>query len=283
MSSGFISENEIAERKKQRQEEWEKVRTADQPIEAPEEEYDHRSLFDRLQEQKQKKDYEYEEAHKLKNMIKGLDDDEVEFLDLVDRQKIEEERKKLLEEARELAEFRSKVASLQEENVVQRIQAEIKPVNPPTVISNRTSQTKLLAGAIKKKRQAESPPKEAGGKKVKTDNLEANGSAIGAAQSSSVSVSERELKKGTESSPNSDSDSKPVIHPGKNTSSAVSSPVLKCIGILPGLVSYNSSDSNSSSSSDDESCNYTDLLGRKLGSESIRQSIFKRIHQRNKQ
>lgn len=67
-------------------------------------------------------------------MIKGLDDDEVEFLDLVDRQKIEEERKKLLEEARELAEFRSKVASLQEENVVQRIQAEIKPVNPPTVI-----------------------------------------------------------------------------------------------------------------------------------------------------
>lgn len=32
MSSGFISENEIAERKKQRQEEWEKVRTADQPI-----------------------------------------------------------------------------------------------------------------------------------------------------------------------------------------------------------------------------------------------------------
>lgn len=33
--------------------------------EAPEEEYDSRSLYDRLQEQKNKKDMEYEEAHKL--------------------------------------------------------------------------------------------------------------------------------------------------------------------------------------------------------------------------
>jgi hypothetical protein len=31
----------------------------------PEEPYDHRSLYERLQEQKQKKDLEYEEAHKL--------------------------------------------------------------------------------------------------------------------------------------------------------------------------------------------------------------------------
>lgn len=32
---------------------------------APEEEYDHRSLYERLQAQKQKKDLEYEEAHRL--------------------------------------------------------------------------------------------------------------------------------------------------------------------------------------------------------------------------
>lgn len=37
--------------------------------EAPEEEYDSRSLFERLQEQKQKKDLEYEEAHKLSKAI----------------------------------------------------------------------------------------------------------------------------------------------------------------------------------------------------------------------
>lgn len=65
MSSGFISETEIANQRQKRQEEWEKVRTAEQPVEAPEEDYDPRSLFDRLQEQKQKKEFEYEEAHKL--------------------------------------------------------------------------------------------------------------------------------------------------------------------------------------------------------------------------
>lgn len=34
-------------------------------LERPEEPFDSRSLYDRLQEQKQKKDLEYEEAHKL--------------------------------------------------------------------------------------------------------------------------------------------------------------------------------------------------------------------------
>jgi len=32
MSSGFVSETELAERRRVRQEEWEKVRTAEQPL-----------------------------------------------------------------------------------------------------------------------------------------------------------------------------------------------------------------------------------------------------------
>lgn len=89
MSSGFVTETELAERRKIRQEEWDKVRTAEQPLgtfvpcyniiatfnicfrllctEVPEEQYDHRSLFDRLEEQRRKKEYEYEETHKLSN------------------------------------------------------------------------------------------------------------------------------------------------------------------------------------------------------------------------
>ncbi|GLV36240.1 uncharacterized protein CBL_08733 [Carabus blaptoides fortunei] len=125
MSSGFVTESEIAEARRKRQEEWERVRNADQPLEAPEEQYDSRSLYDRLQEQKQKKDLEYEEAHKLKNMIKGLDDDEIEFLDLVDRTKLAAERKKTLDEERELSDYRNRVASLQEKSLDQRIHAEI--------------------------------------------------------------------------------------------------------------------------------------------------------------
>lgn len=89
MSSGFVTETELAEARQKRQEEWEKVRQPDQPLgkfhrcwtlysfdlkchfftsiftERPEEPYDSRSLYERLKEQKDKKDLEYEETHKL--------------------------------------------------------------------------------------------------------------------------------------------------------------------------------------------------------------------------
>uniref|UniRef100_A0A3Q3XN91 FAM192A/Fyv6 N-terminal domain-containing protein n=1 Tax=Mola mola TaxID=94237 RepID=A0A3Q3XN91_MOLML len=61
---------ELDEKRKKRQEEWEKVRKPDDPKEAPEEEYDPRSLFERLQEQKDKKQEEFEEQFKF--MLKGL-------------------------------------------------------------------------------------------------------------------------------------------------------------------------------------------------------------------
>lgn len=91
MSSGFVTETELAEARKKRQEEWEKVRQPDQPLgkyplplldkvilffrfskivrlictEMPEEPYDSRSLYERLKEQRDKKDLEFEETHKL--------------------------------------------------------------------------------------------------------------------------------------------------------------------------------------------------------------------------
>ena len=62
----------------------------------------------------------------LENMIKGLDDDEVEFLDLVDRTKMEEERKKNLEEEKEMRDFKAAVASLQEKSLDERLKQELK-------------------------------------------------------------------------------------------------------------------------------------------------------------
>lgn len=94
-----------------------------------------------MKEQKLKKDLEYEEAHKLskffpssdldvapflknlfgwyslENLIRGLDDDEVQFLELVDKNKMDMEKKQMLEEEQELKDFRSRVATLQEESV----------------------------------------------------------------------------------------------------------------------------------------------------------------------
>nr|KAF6285629.1 hypothetical protein mMyoMyo1_004853 [Myotis myotis] len=65
----FVTEAELDERRKRRQEEWEKVRKPEDPEECPEEVYDPRSLYERLQEQKDRKQQEYEEQFKFKNML----------------------------------------------------------------------------------------------------------------------------------------------------------------------------------------------------------------------
>ncbi|CAB3361116.1 Hypothetical predicted protein [Cloeon dipterum] len=160
MSSGFVTESEVEEQKKKRQEEWERVRKPDDPQEAPEEAYDPRCLYERLQEQKMKKEMEFEEAHKLKNMIKGLDDDEINFLDQVDKHKIEAEKRKNAEEEEAIAEYRNAVNSLQDDNLQTRINLEVikKPVGGGGSGSTVRSQQKLLVGAVKRKCSEPSTP-----------------------------------------------------------------------------------------------------------------------------
>nr|XP_019933357.1 PSME3-interacting protein-like [Aedes albopictus]XP_019933358.1 PSME3-interacting protein-like [Aedes albopictus]XP_029721234.1 PSME3-interacting protein-like [Aedes albopictus]XP_029721235.1 PSME3-interacting protein-like [Aedes albopictus] len=254
MSSGFVTEAELAEARRIRQEEWEKVRTADQPMEAPEEEYDSRSLFERLQEQKQKKDLEYEEAHKLKNMIKGLDDDEVEFLDLVDKNKMNAERKAQLEEAKEMNEFRQKVASLQEKRMDEQIQQQMskpKPVKAP-IVSNRLSQKKILAGVVvpKRKREEETVSKSAEPTATNGEKKESTPSEVA-----------------TPTGSNTDDMAKPESHTSSSNSSnkKLKSGAMQVIGILPGLGSYReSTDSEESSSDCDCDAGHYDWVGRKI-------------------
>ncbi|XP_032683364.1 PSME3-interacting protein isoform X2 [Odontomachus brunneus] len=248
MSSGFISEAEIAEQRRMRQEEWERVRTPDQPLEAPEESYDPRSLYERLQEQKNKRDMEYEEAHKLKNMIKGLDDDEVEFLDLVDRTKLEEERKKNLEEEKEMRDFKAAVASLQEKKLNEKLKQELKnPVasNKNAFCGSRPSQLKLLAGVVVKRSDKQKQEETPKGIKRK----------FSTSDSDTDTAKKEELHSSCE--------------PENNTSRPVTRKCgLKCIGILPGLGTYeDSSDSDCSSDTDQETepCpSKYDILGRKI-------------------
>ncbi|XP_059485033.1 PSME3-interacting protein isoform X2 [Neocloeon triangulifer] len=212
MSSGFVTESEVEEQKKKRQEEWERVRKPDDPKEAPEEAYDPRCLFERLQEQKMKKDMEFEEAHKLKNMIKGLDDDEINFLDQVDKGKIEAEKRKNLEEEQAIAEYRNAVSSLQDDSLQARINLEVikKPVTgSSSTTSAKLSQHKLLAGAVKRKSSD---------------------------MSNSAETQTGAKRKHSE------------------TEETLPTPVMTCIGILPGIGNYHdSSDSEHSSNTDEDS------------------------------
>ncbi|XP_023934347.2 PSME3-interacting protein isoform X2 [Bicyclus anynana] len=234
MSSGFISESEILEARRRRQEEWEKVRTDDQPKEAPEESYDTRPLFQRLEEQRLKKDAEYEEAHKLKNMIRGLDDDEVGFLDLVERTKAEVAQQISIEEKKEMQEFRERVSSLAESEELTRLRAQLAPArSTPTTAQ---SQKNKLQGVVVRKRKAS----EMEGEKLdkeKSPSPPKNGIVYN----------------------NSDQNS---AVPGETLGA------LRCVGVLPGLGHYDtdtSSDTDDSSDIDssDKCCVKRDLLGRR--------------------
>lgn len=48
-----------------------------------------------------------------------MDDDEVDFLDIVDKAKMDAEKKQQIEEDNELMEFRQRVATLQEQSIDQ--------------------------------------------------------------------------------------------------------------------------------------------------------------------
>ncbi|XP_041972513.1 PSME3-interacting protein [Aricia agestis] len=231
MSSGFISESEILEARRQRQEEWEKVRTEDQPKEAPEEPYDTRPLYQRLEEQRMKKEAEYEEAHKLKNMIRGLDDDEVGFLDLVERTKAEVAQQISIEERKEMQEFRERVSNLAESEELSRLRAQLAPAR--STQTNLATQKNKLQGVVVRKRKAS----EIEGEKEKDVSPPKNGVVNNVSQTT------------------------PTVIPGESVGA------LQCVGVLPGLGHYetdSSSDTDDSSDNEnDKCCVKRDLLGRR--------------------
>merc|ERR1712183_46823 len=184
MSSGFVTETELEEKKRVRQEEWGRVRKPEDPETAPEEPVDNRSLWERLNEQKQKKQDDWDEEHKFKNQFRGLNDEEVDFLDKIDNARADVERKKFLEEQQELEEFERMQQESRERELKERLELEKKvprkaPVTAPSSgSSKRNSQLKLLAGAVKRKTASE----DADIKKIKTqDKSEAPPGLLGLA------------------------------------------------------------------------------------------------------
>ncbi|NWY07463.1 F192A protein, partial [Nothoprocta ornata] len=230
----FVSEAELEERRKRRQEEWEKVRKPEDPVECPEEAYDPRSLYERLQEQREKKQQEFEEQFKFKNMVRGLDEDETNFLDEVSRQQELLEKQRREEELKELNEYRISFAqrwlaivyrsTLAKVGVSADPKKETEKKLPMKSVENKNkfSQAKLLAGAVKHRSSD-------GGNSVKRLKLD----------------SEHDEKS---------QEKAPGVALGSSAvgGSAVHCPsAAVCIGILPGLGAYSGS-SDSESSSDSE-------------------------------
>lgn len=163
----FESQGEIDEKKRKRQEEWEKVRKPEDPVEAPEAPVDNRSLFERLEEQKLKKQEEIDEQFALKNQVKGLDEDETEFLDFVADRQMEILRNRKQEESDILSEMKDAQVQQVVDKTTENKQEEKK--NRPTVAtSHRKSQMALLAKAVKRKGSEDSTV----AKKAKEETVE---------------------------------------------------------------------------------------------------------------
>ncbi|PWN49279.1 hypothetical protein IE53DRAFT_388528 [Violaceomyces palustris] len=106
VASRFISQSEITEAQERRQQEL-KATYARLGQEPPkEEEYDPRSLFERLQANKEAKQEKFDALFKPSNLYRGIDEAESEFLADVAKEKRDEERRKKEDENRELEEFR---------------------------------------------------------------------------------------------------------------------------------------------------------------------------------
>ena len=194
-------------------------------LEAPEEEYDPRTLYQRLKEQRDKKDEEYEESRKLKNMIKGLDNEEISFLEMIDNNKIQIETQRIKEEVEAIDEFKRAVSHLNNEEQEKRLnqfKKEFFAKNTPNESTSnkavkKSSQSALMANLVRKRTKSENN-EEISPKKLKSEQK---------SEKNDYNLSE-----------NSDK----------------SEMTVKCIGVLPGLGLYasDSSDSEDSSNSDNE-------------------------------
>jgi len=149
LSSKFETEEEVQDKRQKRQAEWEKVRKPEDPIEAPEEET--RSLFEQLQANKTLAEQEAEEEQKLRASVKGLEEEEVHFLNHVSNRQQQIEKDRSREEQSVIAELRNK------SNTVITIEEKQKASGANTSSSSsssaaaKKSQLQLLKGAIKRK------------------------------------------------------------------------------------------------------------------------------------
>lgn len=205
----------------------------------------------------------------VENLIRGLDDDEVDFLDIVDKAKMDAEKKQQVEEDNEIMEFRQRVATLQEQSIdqvsilicvsgtyhfhfsrLQKISAETAKPRTAKVVSSRPSQKSILASIVRK-RKASTSLGEA------TEQLEKRSAnkPTDANDSSKEQAGVQEDKSRQSKAPIVVSDL-----------SEHDEGALKCIGILPGIGKYReSSDSEKSTDTDDEyDFGEFDWMGRKI-------------------
>ncbi|KAJ9103836.1 hypothetical protein QFC21_002298 [Naganishia friedmannii] len=111
VSSRFVSQTEIDEAAQRKQEEWKAAYARlgqEPPPQETEGEYDPRSLYERLNVQKETKREQWDEKMRMANQFRGLESDELQFLDEVAQEEREKQRRVDRQDAEELALFKAR-------------------------------------------------------------------------------------------------------------------------------------------------------------------------------
>lgn len=110
VASRFVSQGQLTEAQKKREQDlkdaYARIGQEPPPGAKAEEEYDPRTLYEKLQANKDAKQEKHDETWKLSNQFRGIDEGESEFLAEVAKEKRDEERKKRQEEREQLEAFR---------------------------------------------------------------------------------------------------------------------------------------------------------------------------------
>ncbi|KAF9511291.1 hypothetical protein BS47DRAFT_1299056 [Hydnum rufescens UP504] len=110
VGSRFVSQADIEKAKATRDEQWRAAyaRLGQEPPPRPQEDadYDGRSLYEKLQSQKNAKQEEWEEKTKLSNQFRSLEEDEVLFLDSVMEEKRAQERARQDQDGEQVKDFK---------------------------------------------------------------------------------------------------------------------------------------------------------------------------------
>ncbi|KAG0150207.1 hypothetical protein CROQUDRAFT_652623 [Cronartium quercuum f. sp. fusiforme G11] len=113
VASRFVSSSDLESARERREQEWKETyaKLGQEPPPMPKEEYDGRSLYEKLKETKDKKQEAFEEQLKFKNQFRALDDEEVAFLDDAAEEKRAAELEKERNIKEEMARFKKAVAT----------------------------------------------------------------------------------------------------------------------------------------------------------------------------
>ncbi|CAH8621243.1 unnamed protein product [Schistosoma intercalatum] len=210
----FISEVDVEARKK--------IQEAEGIVEAP---YDARSLYERLQAEKDRKQEEYEATNALKNRIHRLDEDEVEYLQTLATKQYKAD----LEKEKEVAELvREATVQANRSGYIPTTSVIIDPTSKPFYNKGGSSQRALLANAVKRN----SGSLDMSGPQSKRSNIR--------------TTSSNEMCPGQHENTVKTKTDDPIV------SKLLNGSVLQPVAVLPGLSEYSTSDSDQSTDSDDD-------------------------------